>query len=171
MSPFAFIFLGILAQVSCQPYEPHYEPTYKETTTITETKTVTVTHTLRETTTTDVWITDHTDVHAVVTDYTTAWDFHPDEANTRTSIVKITSKPVVLVTATTGYNPVKTFVSVFTEFLTTTETIELLQSITHISVQHKINTIPVVTTQELVQQITTTTTYIITTTITPDWYY
>ncbi|XP_071534070.1 uncharacterized protein [Panulirus ornatus] len=165
-----FVLLATLTQVFGQGYERHYAPIYKEVSPVTRTLTETVTHTLRETTTTDVWITDHTIKECVVTDYTTAWSYLPEEGDTRYSVITITSTPVVIVTATTNYNPVKTFVSIFTEFSTTTETIDLVQSLTHIDVVHQIHTVPVVTTQELVQQITSTTTYITTTTITSNYY-
>ncbi|XP_071533882.1 uncharacterized protein [Panulirus ornatus] len=161
--------LPLLAAAQVE-YETHYTPVYTPTTS-TVLVTVTVTHTLRETTTTDVWITDHTVSECVVTDYTTVWDPIPDDWDTRVSVIRITSTPVVIVTATTGYNPVKTFVSIFTEFATTTVTVNYVQTITHIDVTHNIKTIPVVTTQELVQKITTTYTKIVTTTVTSNGHY
>ncbi|XP_071533878.1 uncharacterized protein [Panulirus ornatus] len=171
LSTFTLFLLGIIAQVSCQKYDPHYSPVYVPPVTSYTTETVTVTHTLRETSTSDVWVTEHTLVEALVTQFTTNWKFLPEDPDTRVSVVKVTSTPIVIVTATTGYNPVKTFVSVFTEFETTTETVDFIQSITHISVIHQIHTVPVVSTQQLVQEVISTTTHIVTVTVTSQGYY
>ncbi|XP_053634421.1 uncharacterized protein [Cherax quadricarinatus] len=73
---------------------------------------------------------------------------------------------VVFVTATVGANPVSTMVSIFSQFVTVTDTIKYWQTITHVDVTHQIHTVPVVTTQDLLQQIITTITQIVTTTVT-----
>ncbi|XP_069159431.1 uncharacterized protein [Procambarus clarkii] len=126
----------------------------------------TLTHTLRETTTSDVWVTEQTAITLTVTQTTTQWEFVPQQPQTVTSVIRVTSTPVVFVTATVGVYPVSTMVSAYSQFVTTTDTVKYWQTITHVAVSHEIQTVPVVTTQELVQEIVTTITQIVTTTIT-----
>ncbi|XP_042209438.1 uncharacterized protein LOC121857450 [Homarus americanus] len=183
MSVFAVIllFLGVVS-VSCQVATPTYNtrvtsPTYDTHdpyfTVITKyvTETVTVTHTLRETSTSDVWITDQTTVVLPVTQYTTDWDFVSSEPYTRTSVVRVTSTPVIVTTVTSFTNPVRTVTSIFTSFFTSTTILEFWQSITHVSLAHQIFTKPVFSTQELVQEIVTTVTQIVTSTVTSSTGY
>ncbi|XP_069177299.1 chondroitin proteoglycan 1-like isoform X3 [Procambarus clarkii] len=126
----------------------------------------TLTHTLRETTTSDVWVTEQTAITLTVTQTTTQWDFVPQYPQTVTSVIRVTSTPVVVETATVGVNPVSTMVSIYSQFVTTTDTVKYWQTITHVAVTHEIQTVPVVTTQELLQEIVTTVTHIVTTTVT-----
>ncbi|XP_042209430.1 uncharacterized protein LOC121857444 [Homarus americanus] len=154
-----------LAKVQCQVYDDHR---YVPVTIITQTvyETVTKTHTLRETSTSDVWITDQTTVVLPVTQYTTDWDFVSSDPNTRTSVVRVTSTPVDIVTATVAVVPVRTHVSVYTSFHTTTTILEYWQSITHVSLEHLVVTVADYSTQELVQEIISTTTEFVTSTTT-----
>ncbi|XP_069161381.1 uncharacterized protein [Procambarus clarkii] len=135
-------------------------------TTTTVTTETTLTHTLRETTTSDVWVTEQTAITLTVTQRTTQWELIPQQPQTVTSVIRVTSTPVVLVTATVGVYPVSTMVSVYSRFVTTTDTVKYWQTITHVAVTHEIQTVPVVSTQELVQDIVTTITQIVTTTVT-----
>ncbi|XP_042209439.1 uncharacterized protein LOC121857451 [Homarus americanus] len=166
------LLLVAASQVNCQqdtsPYEPHetYPPVTITPVTVTVFVTDTITHTLRETTTSDVWITDQTTVTQTLTATTTDWSFVSYRPSTRTSVIKITSTPVEVVTATSYVYPLRTMVSEYTSFFTTTSVVELWQSITHVSVIHQVHTVPVVSTQELVQEIVTTLTEFITVTVT-----
>ncbi|XP_053634420.2 uncharacterized protein [Cherax quadricarinatus] len=161
--------MGCLALVKGQvisTYEVHPAIVVPTQPTSTLTVQTTITHTLRETTTSDVWITDQTLLALTVTQTTTHWDFIPQEPRTVTSTIRVISTPVVFVTATVGANPVSTMVSIFSQFVTVTDTIKYWQTITHVDVTHQIHTVPVVTTQDLLQQIITTITQIVTTTVT-----
>ncbi|KAG7154994.1 hypothetical protein Hamer_G015586 [Homarus americanus] len=152
-------------EVNCQYYDTH-RPVTITPVTVTLIVTDTITHTLRETTTSDVWITDQTTVTETLTATTTDWSFVPSHPSTKTSVIKITTTPVSLVTATSIVYPQRTMVSEFTSFFTTTNVVELWQSITHVSVMHQVHTVPVVSTQELVQEIVSSLTEFVTVTIT-----
>ncbi|XP_069936817.1 uncharacterized protein [Cherax quadricarinatus] len=161
--------LACLALVQGQrisTYEAHPPIVVPTETTSTIIDQTTVTHTLRETTTSDVWVTDQTKVTLTVTQTTTHWDFVPQQPRTVTSVIRVTSTPVLLVTATVGANPVSTMISIFSQFVTVTDTVKYWQTITHVDVTHQIQTVPVVTTQDLLQEIVTTVTQIVTTTVT-----
>ncbi|XP_069161134.1 uncharacterized protein [Procambarus clarkii] len=169
MMALALLFLGYIAQIQGQAYQPYgtHAPLPVVTpTTSTVTTETTLTHTLRETTTSDVWVTEQTAITLTVTQTTTQWEFVPQQPQTVTSVIRVTSTPVVLVTATVGVYPVSTMVSVYSRFFTTTDTVKYWQTITHVAVTHEIQTVPVVSTQELVQDIVTTITQIVTTTVT-----
>ncbi|XP_045619864.1 uncharacterized protein [Procambarus clarkii] len=169
MAVFALLILGCIAQILGQAYQPYGThaplPVFTPTTSTITTET-TLTHTLRETTTSDVWVTEQTAITLTVTQTTTQWEFVPQQPQTVTSVIRVTSTPVVLVTATVGVYPVSTMVSVYSQFVTTTDTVKYWQTITHVAVAHEIQTVPVVTTQELFQEIVTTITQIVTTTVT-----
>ncbi|KAK3860351.1 hypothetical protein Pcinc_033596 [Petrolisthes cinctipes] len=152
----------------CQVYPGHtrVQPVFYTPTTIVVTVTETQLHTLRETSTTDVWVTAVTDVTLTATQLTTHWEFRPGQHKTYTSIVRVTSTPISFVTATVCSSSLITETSAFTSFLTSTETVDLVQSITHIAIAHQVHTVPVVTTQMLHQTIITTVTNIVTTTVT-----
>nr|XP_053656940.1 uncharacterized protein LOC128705849 [Cherax quadricarinatus] len=147
-------------------YDTHLPIPLPTQSTSTVTEQTTVTHTLRETTTSDVWVTDQTVITLTVTQASTKWDFLPREPLTVTSVIRITSTPVLVVTATWVTNPVRTMVSVFSRFVTVTDTVKYWQTITHVALSHEIQTVPVITTQELLQEIITTVTQIVTTTVT-----
>ncbi|XP_045611129.2 hepatitis A virus cellular receptor 1-like [Procambarus clarkii] len=170
MALFTIFLLGCIAQVikgqAYQPYGTHVPLPVVTPTTSTVTVQTTLTHTLRETTTSDVWVTEQTAITLTVTQTTTQWDFVPQYPQTVTSVIRVTSTPVVVETATVGVNPVSTMVSIYSQFVTTTDTVKYWQTITHVAVTHEIQTVPVVTTQELFQEIVTTVTQIVTTTVT-----
>ncbi|XP_069161255.1 uncharacterized protein [Procambarus clarkii] len=169
MAVFALLILGCIAQILGQAYQPYgtHAPLPVVTpTTSTVTTETTLTHTLRETTTSDVWVTEQTAITLTVTQTSTQWEFVPQQPQTVTSVIRVTSTPVVLVTATVGVYPVSTMISVYSQFVTTTDTVKYWQTITHVAVAHEIQTVPVVTTQELFQEIVTTITQIVTTTVT-----
>nr|XP_045611360.1 uncharacterized protein LOC123766334 [Procambarus clarkii] len=169
MAVLALIFLYCIAQTKGQAYQPYgtHAPLPVVTpTTSTVTVQTTLTHTLRETTTSDVWVTEQTAITLTVTQTTTHWDFVPQYPQTVTSVIRVTATPVVVETATVGVNPVSTMVSIYSQFVTTTDTVKYWQTITHVAVTHEIQTVPVVTTQEVYQEIVTTVTQIVTTTVT-----
>ncbi|XP_053635068.1 uncharacterized protein [Cherax quadricarinatus] len=169
MAPLVLLVFGYIALIRGQAvptYDPHLPIQLPTQSTSTVTEKTTVTHTLRETTTSDVWVTDQTVVTLTVTQASTQWDFLPQQPQTVTSVMRITSTPVVVVTATAVTNSVRTVVSVFSQFVTVTDTVKYWQTITHVAVSHEIQTVPVVTTQELLQEIITTVTQILTTTVT-----
>ena len=161
-----FGYMTLIRGQAVPTYDPHFPLPLPVQRTSTVTEETTVTHTLRETTTSDVWVTDQTVVTFTVTQASTVWDFLPQEPRTVTSVMRITSTPVVVVTATAVTNPVRTMVSVFSQFVTVTDTVKYLQTITHVALSHEIQTVPVVSTQELLQEIITTVTQIVTTTVT-----
>nr|XP_053657099.1 uncharacterized protein LOC128706097 [Cherax quadricarinatus] len=77
--------MGCLALVKGQvisTYEVHPAIVVPTQPTSTLTVQTTITHTLRETTTSDVWITDQTLLALTVTQTTTHWDFIPQEPRT-----------------------------------------------------------------------------------------
>ncbi|XP_053635351.2 uncharacterized protein [Cherax quadricarinatus] len=169
MAVLVLLLFGCITLIQGQgipTYDTHLPIPLPTQSTSTVTEQTTVTHTLRETTTSDVWVTDQTVVTLTVTRASTKWDFLPREPRIVTSVIRITSTPVIVVTATSVTNPVSTMVSVFSQFVTVTDTVKYLQTITHVALSHEIQTVPVVTTQELLQEIITTITQIITTTVT-----
>ncbi|XP_063596281.1 uncharacterized protein LOC134773137 [Penaeus indicus] len=160
--------LGLVLGASAQ-YESHAripEPRINRAVTETVTRTETVTHTFRVTTTSDIWVTESTFVELPVTIYTTERDFVPEVPRTVTSVLRVTTTPVFVKTAEEFVNPSRTFVSVYTSFVTTTETVKFWQSIYHVSTDYQITTLPVWTTQELIQHVITTTTRYVTNVVT-----
>ncbi|KAF2367370.1 hypothetical protein FHG87_001885, partial [Trinorchestia longiramus] len=134
-------------------YEEHVLPRsgpLQLTTTVTNF--VTKTHTLRVPATSDVWITSVTMVKVPVTQLTTQRNFVRGVADTVTSFVRITSTPVSVATRTVEVFPTKTMVSVFTNFVTKTETVELWQPIQHLSTSYDVITRPILETQTLLQR-------------------
>ncbi|XP_047482601.1 uncharacterized protein LOC125034723 [Penaeus chinensis] len=168
MSASFVLALGLVLGASAQ-YESHAripEPRINRAVTETATRTNTVTHTFRVTTTSDIWVTESTFVELPVTVYTTERDYVPEVPRTVTSVLRVTTTPVFVKTAEDFVNPSRTFVSVYTSFVTTTETVKFWQSIYHVSTDYQITTLPVWTTQELVQHIVTTTTRYVTSVVT-----
>ncbi|XP_042872710.1 mucin-3B-like [Penaeus japonicus] len=154
------IALGLVLSVTAQ-YETHGRiptPVTQRPVTETVTRTETVTHTFRVTTTSDIWVTESTFVELPVTVYTTDRDFVPEVPRTVTSVLRVTTTPINLKTAEEFIAPVRTFVSVYTSFVTVTETVQFWQSIFHVSTEYQVQTVPVWTTQELIQHVVTTTT-------------
>ncbi|ROT79992.1 hypothetical protein C7M84_001263 [Penaeus vannamei] len=173
VGPSFILALGLVLGASAQ-YESHGripEPRVARPVTETVTRTDTVTHTFRVTTTSDIWVTESTFVELPVTVYTTERDFVPEVARTVTSVLRVTTTPVAIKTAEEFVNPSRTFVSVFTSFVTTTETVKFWQSIYHVSTDYQVTTLPVWTTQELVQHVITTTTHYVTNFVTSTQFY
>ncbi|KAK4300740.1 hypothetical protein Pmani_027077 [Petrolisthes manimaculis] len=166
-------FLGVSGQAFT--YDPYFstsvQPVLPHTQTVTHTTLVTDTHTLRASTTSDVWVTEVTSLVVTGTQYSTTWDFVPTQPRTYTSIVRITSTPVTFVTATVMINSRMTETSAFTTFFTNVETVDLVQSITHIAISHQVHTRPVISTQVLHQTIITTVTQLLTATVTSTTRY
>ena len=99
---------------------------------------VTKTHTLRVPSTSDVWVTDVTMVKVPVSVVTTQRSYRPDAPDTVTSFVRVTQTSIDVVTRTVEAYPTKTLVSVFTQFVTETATIELWQPIVHLSTAYDV---------------------------------
>ncbi|XP_068200361.1 chondroitin proteoglycan 1-like isoform X1 [Palaemon carinicauda] len=174
MATLLIILTSVFLLASCQ-IAPNYE-THRLTsalapatvTPFTETRTETVlkTHPLRVRVTSDVWITETTNVNEVVTAFVTVYSYFPANPRTVTSVMRVTSTPVIIRTVEIMVTPTLTVTSVFTSFVTTTQTVRFWQSITHVSVAHSVLTVPVWSTQTLVQEETTTVTQALTTTVT-----
>ncbi|XP_037794038.1 uncharacterized protein LOC119589509 [Penaeus monodon] len=173
MTALFVLALGLVLGASAQ-YESHAripEPGVLLPVTETVTRTDTVTHTFRVTTTSDIWVTESTFVELPVTVYTTDRDYVPEVPRTVTSVLKVTTTPVFVKTAEEFVNPSRTFVSVYTSFVTTTETVKFWQSIYHVYTDYQVTTVPVWTTQELVQHVVTTTTHFVTNLVTSTKFY
>ncbi|XP_068200366.1 chondroitin proteoglycan 1-like [Palaemon carinicauda] len=174
MAIFLVFFTAFCALANCQ-IAPEYE-THRLTsalapatvTPFTETRVETVfkTHPLRVRVTSDVWITETTNVNELVTSFVTVYSYFPANPRTVTSVMRVTSTPVIISTVEIMVTPTLTVTSVFTSFVTTTQTVRFWQSITHVSVAHSVLTVPVWSTQTLVQEETTTVTQQFTTTVT-----
>ncbi|XP_064082742.1 uncharacterized protein LOC135198753 [Macrobrachium nipponense] len=168
------VFGLALAMVNCQGppvYETHVltaalGPSTLEPATETKFETVYKTHPLRVRVTSDVWITETRDVNEVVTAFVTVYSYFPANPRTVTSLIRVISTPVVVKTVEVLVTPTRTLTSVHTSFVTTTQTVRFWQSITHVSVAHSVLTVPVWSTQTLVQESTTTVTRLITTEVT-----
>nr|QYK30676.1 NDF protein [Neocaridina denticulata sinensis] len=155
--------------VNCQYYQTHEIVAPKPVVTpatVTVTESVWKTHPLRVIITSDVWVTETTNVQEIVTALSTVYQFVPVAPRTQTSIVRVTSTPVYISTIEILVTPTRTFTTVYTSFTTTTETVRFWQSITHVSTVHSVETVPVWTTQTLVQEDTTTITSVFTTIVT-----
>ncbi|XP_068236110.1 uncharacterized protein [Palaemon carinicauda] len=174
MAPVSQLLLVLaFALGNCQ--RPNYEthvltaalaPSTLEPFTETRHETVYKTHPLRVRVTSDVWITETTNVNEVVTHSVTVYSYFPANPRTITSVMRVTSTPVIIRTVEIMVTPTLTMTSVFTSFVTTTQTVRFWQSITHVSVAHSVETVPVWSTQTLVQESTTTVTRVITTVVT-----
>ncbi|XP_042872711.1 glucoamylase S1-like [Penaeus japonicus] len=158
------LILGATAQYEAHGRIP--EPVTQRPVTETVTRTETVTHTFRVTTTSDIWVTESTFVELPVTVYTTDRDYVPEAPRTVTSVLRVTTSPVNVKTAEEFVQPSRTFVSVYTSFVTTTEYVNFWQSIYHVSTDYQVTTLPVWTTQELLQHVVTTTTRYVTNVVT-----
>ncbi|KAK4294339.1 hypothetical protein Pmani_033027 [Petrolisthes manimaculis] len=108
----------------CQVYPDHtrvVQPVV-QVQTVAVTVTETQLHTLRETATSDVWITAVKDVTVTATQLTTQWEFRPDQHKTYTSVVRVTSTPVVTVPVVTTQMLHQTIITTVTNIVTTTVT-------------------------------------------------
>ncbi|XP_066940233.1 uncharacterized protein [Macrobrachium rosenbergii] len=168
------VFAALVGLASCQVppvYETHRLTSALAPATITpftETKIETVqkTHPLRVRVTSDVWVTETTNVNELVTAFVTIYSYIPASPRTVTSVIRVTSTPVVVRTVEVVVTPTLTVTSVHTSFVTTTQTVRYWQSITHVSVAHSVLTVPVWSTQTLVQEEATTVSRVVTTTVT-----
>ncbi|XP_018023404.1 uncharacterized protein LOC108679317 [Hyalella azteca] len=148
-----------LSPANAPQYEEHAIPrTGPVQLTNTVTNFVTKTHTLRVPSTSDVWVTSVTMVKIPVTQLATQRTFVRAAPDTVTSLVRITSTPVSVLTQTVDVFPTKTVVSIFTSFVTETQTVELWQPIEHVSTSYEVITRPVLETQSLLQRLFTTVT-------------
>ncbi|XP_045126355.1 uncharacterized protein LOC123513316 [Portunus trituberculatus] len=149
-------FLALLASATCQVYDTHQPFVQPAVVTQTVTVTTTVTQTIRVPVTSDVWVSSVTYHPVPATHLVTEYSYIPIDSTTVTSVIVVTSTPVSVVTQTSQVNPVRTAVSVFTSFLTDTETRRLYHTITHTAYYHELKTVPVHSVQTLVQRVTTT---------------
>ena len=78
-------------------------------------------------------------VKVPVTRFSTHRSYVPElSANTVTSFIRITQTPIAFETRTAVFSPTKTVVSVFTNFVTETRTVELWQPIVHRAISYEV---------------------------------
>ncbi|XP_042209434.1 uncharacterized protein LOC121857446 [Homarus americanus] len=167
-SVFVLAVAACLSLVNGEDFKPYQN--YITTPVSVHTRTVTVTatevHTVRSTTTRDVSVTETTVVNVPVTVFVTVRDFVAEQPNTVTSVVRVTTTDLEVKTVVAGDYRVRTVLSVLTNFVPTTETVQLVESITHFNVETQVDTVPVQITENIQQNIVLTTTQLIPTTIT-----
>merc|ERR1719147_175803 len=113
-------------------YEEHVvAPVVTRDVTRTEYVTETKTHRLRVPVTSDIWVTDATQIDAYVTVYETERRYIPERADTVTSYIAVTATPVAVVTASRGVVPTRAVTTEYTSFVTSVTDVELWQTVTH----------------------------------------
>merc|ERR1719290_988916 len=145
------------------PAAPAYEdhviaPVVTRDITRTEYVTETKTHRLRVPVTSDIWVTDATQIDAYVTVYETERRYIPERADTVTSYIAVTATPVAVVTASRGVVPTRAVTTEYTSFVTSVTDVELWQTVTHTFTQFQGYTQAEYQTQELRQVLTVTVT-------------
>ncbi|XP_063859226.1 uncharacterized protein LOC135100317 [Scylla paramamosain] len=164
------LLLVFVAHATGQSYERHAPYVPPVVVTVTETITITATETIRIPVTSDVWVSTVVNHPVPVTHLVTEYSYVPIDAYTKTSVVIVTSTPISVVTQTSQVNSIRTAVSVFTTFVTETETKELYHTISHHVYNHEFRTVPVHSVQTLVQRVITTVNSFTTVTVTHTTY-
>merc|ERR1712126_388837 len=140
-------------------YEEHVvAPVVTRDVTRTEYITETKTHRLRVPVTSDIWVTDATQIDAYVTVYETERRYIPERADTVTSYIAVTAPPIAVVTASRGVVPTRAVTTEYTSFVTSVTDVELWQTVTHTYTQFQGYTEAVYETQDLKQLHTVTVT-------------
>merc|ERR1712126_475119 len=108
-APVAPSYSAPRAAPAAPAYEEHVvAPVVTRDVTRTEYVTETKTHRPRVPVTSDIWVTDATQIDAYVTVYETERRYIPERADAVTSYIAVTATPVAVVTASRGVVPTRT---------------------------------------------------------------
>lgn len=146
---------------SCQSqegtYEPHFPYVQPVVNTFTVTRTETRTHTVQQIVTSAVSDVDLTTQNVVVTSLATQYSFTGIYGGQDTAVITVTTTPVVVESVTRVTHPVRTLVSVFSTFSTTTVTDDFVLSVTSEATQVSVLVSPIYQTSVLQQVVVTST--------------